>query len=285
MGDVEEASPEQKINIGTYFIMSAPVGEVDDVNADVSKLIGDSSVWSEEVQRKILRDYNIENLTTAPDSDGNPVLVSSFGQVDDVSYLDPNTGRVLEFDHKKRAWTKATDKKQVLPDEIAAYRDAVAKGVSRYLEEHYKKDKVGCAVYGNENGTLTICISAKNVHLSAYWTGAWKSVYTVSVKSKGDAEMKAALKVQVHYFEDGNVQLHSVNDKALKVKIADPDATAKDVATAISNHETEFQGNLEEMYVEMHRSTFKAMRRFLPISRNPMTWNLNAHNLAGEINK
>lgn len=29
--EYEEASPEQKVNIATYFIMSSPTGEVDDV--------------------------------------------------------------------------------------------------------------------------------------------------------------------------------------------------------------------------------------------------------------
>lgn len=282
MGD-EGASPGQKINIGTYFVMSAPVGEVDDVNNDVTKLIGNSGIWSEEVQRKVFRDYNLENLTFAPDPEGHPLPVSTFGQVDDSSYVEPNTGRVAEFDHVKRVFTKFSEKKVVLPDDVAAYRDAISKSLAKYVDEHYKKDKVGFAVYGAENGNIYIVLSARNVYLRAYWTGGWRAVYTLNVRAKGDAELKASVKVQVHYFEDGNVQLHSNLDKTLKVKLANPDGTAQEVVNAIGNHETDFQSNLEEMYVEMHRSTFKGMRRFLPISGQPMTWNVHAHGIAQEL--
>jgi len=108
-------------------------------------------------------------------------------------------------------------------------------------------------------------------------------VYTLNVKSKGDVDIKSAVKVQVHYFEDGNVQLNTALDRTLKVKVSDPDATAKEVTAAIANLESGYQNNLEEMYVEMHRSTFKSMRRFLPINHQPMNWNLNAHSIAQEI--
>jgi len=282
MGD-EEASAEQKINIGTYFVMSAPVGEVDDVNADVSKLIGDSSIWSDEVQQKVFRDYNLELMTTAADPSGNPMLVSTFGQVSDRSYIDPNSGDVLEFDHRKRAFTKVLEKRQKLAGEIGAYRDAIQKAVNKYVEDHYKKDKCVGIVYGTESGNITVCLSARNTNLGNYWTGGWRSVFSVNVKSKGDAEMKAAAKVLVHYFEDGNVQLHTALDKTFKVKIADPDATAKEVAGAISALESSYQSNLEEMYVEMHRTTFKSMRRFLPITGQPMNWNINAHSIAQDL--
>jgi len=282
MGD-EDASPEQKVNIATYFIMSSPVGEVDDVNADVAKLIGDSSVWSEGVQQKVLRDYNLEMMTTAADPNGTPSLVSTFGQVDDKSYLDPNSGEVLEFDHKKRAFTKVLDKRGIIGGEVGAYREAIQKALSKYVEDHYKKDKCVVVVYGNEQGGITICLSARNTNLSNYWTGGWRAVYSLSVKSKGEVDMKSVAKVQVHYFEDGNVQLHTALDKTLKVKVSDPDATAKVFAAAVANLESGYQNSLEEMYVEMHRSTFKSMRRFLPINHQPMNWNLNAHSIAQEI--
>jgi hypothetical protein len=35
----------------------------------------------------------------------------------------------------------------------------------------------------------------------------------------------------------------------------------------------------------MNQNTFKAMRRFLPVSRKPMEWNSTAHKLAADLNK
>lgn len=38
------------------------------------------------------------------------------------------------------------------------------------------------------------------------------------------------------------------------------------------------------MYVNMHRNTFKNMRRFLPVSKVKFQWNSAAHSLASEVN-
>jgi capping protein alpha len=283
----DEASPEQKLNIATYFIMSSPTGECDDVVTDVSKLV-DKSTMSNDNLEKILKDYNCENMVWGADPEDNkapPILVTAYGQVAADQYLDPNTGRVLKFDHKKRKFTGASDKKQSLGDDVAGYRNAIAKSVETYMTSQYKSGKVVSAVYGADNGQITICVSSKNVNLSNFWSGGWRSVFTINVGKKGASELKANVKVQVHYFEDGNVQLHTNIDKTASIEVGDEETTAKAVSKAINKIETDFQANLEEMYVNMHRTTFKAMRRFLPINRQPMTWSAAAHSLASEVAK
>jgi len=52
--------------------------------------------------------------------------------------------------------------------------------------------------------------------LSHYRNGRWRSFWTVTV-SGGQAEVTGVLKVQVHYYEDGNVQL--VTSKEVKEAI------------------------------------------------------------------
>jgi capping protein alpha len=284
--DYEQATPEQKLNIATYFLMSSPTGEIEDVITDVKKLVNDPVVLTEDALTKILAGYNTEQLTSAVDPDGNPVLITTYGQVAQDLFLDPNTGRVLRFDHRKRKITEATEQKQVLKDSIAKYRSAIASSLSSYIEANYKEGKCVAAVYGADNGTITVCVSAKNVHLGNFWTGGWRSVFSLNVSGTGSTEMKANIKINVHYFEDGNVQLNTHVDKTINVTITgDDEATGKNVAVAVAQVESEFQSQLEEMYVNMHRTTFKAMRRFLPVSRSPMVWNLAAHSLAGEVNE
>jgi capping protein alpha len=284
----DEASPESKLNICTYFIMSSPTGECDDVVADVQKLVPEKSIMGDEPLNKILKDYNSEQMVWAADPEDNkapPILVSAYGMVDATQYLDPNSGRVLKFDHKKRKFTAVSDKRQVLDDGVAAYRAAIAKSLEGYMSGQYKSGKVVSATYGADNGAITVCISAKNVNLSNFWSGGWRSVFTVNVGKKGQTELKGSIKVNVHYFEDGNVQLHGAIDKTAQVNVQGEEETAKEVAKAIGRFETEWQSNLEEMYVNMHRTTFKAMRRFLPITKQPMTWSAAAHSLASEVNK
>jgi len=281
-GEYEEATPEQKVFIATYFINSSPTGEVDDVLADVNKLVNDPSVLNDGTLNKILQDYNMEQLTVANDSEGNPVLVSPNGRVADDLFLDPNTGRVLKFDHRKRAFLEETDQKQVLNDDVEEYRKAIQTVMDEYAKNSFKEDKCHIAVYGVDSGDITVCVSAANVHLGNFWTGGWKAVYSLNIK--GSAELKGTVKINVHYFEDGNVQLHSSITKSAKIGKMSAAETAKEVGQAIATIETDFQSNLEEMYVNMHRTTFKSMRRFLPISRQPMNWQTAQHSLAQEVN-
>jgi len=282
-GESAEPTAEQKINIAQYFIASSPTGEVDDVIKDVKKLVNDDVTLNSATLAKILKDYNIEQMVAAKDPDGNSVLVTAHGQIADDLFLDPATGRVLRFDHLKRKFTEVTDKKQVLEESVNKYRAAIAKEVATYVDDQYKSGKAASAVYGADSGALTICISAANVHLGNYWTGGWRSVYQLNVSSTGSAELSGDIKVNVHYFEDGNVQLHTKFAAKVSITIADEKKTAPEVGKAIRKIETDFQANLEEMYVQMHKQTFKQMRRFWPVHKKPMDWDLRKHNLTAEL--
>jgi len=68
-----------------------------------------------------------------------------------------------------QVFTGETDKKQVLADNVDRYRRAINTAVQSYVSEGYKSGKVVVAVYGADNGQITICISAKNVNLANYW--------------------------------------------------------------------------------------------------------------------
>jgi len=277
---------ESKINIANYFIQSSPTGEVNDVAADVTKLVGDPALLTEEALLKMLRDYNQEHLDFAPDPSGTLVMVSAFGRVNDRQYLNPNTNQVLTYNHKTHKFTEVADGRSTLPVNIAAVRTAVAKALDGYTKTNYAAGKVCGMAYANNDGKLTVCISAKNVNLSNYWTGGWRAIYSVSVDKTGAAEVKASVKVNVHYFEDGNVQLHTAVERTATVNVsADADTTATDICKQIGKIENEFQTQLEDMYVKMHGTTFRQMRRFYSVTRQPMSWNTAAHALANEVTK
>jgi len=281
-----DATPEQKINIATYFIMSSPTGEVNDVVKDVIALVNDPAVLTDERISVILREYNTQNMVHATSPDGSEVLVTAHGQVDDNLYLDPGTGKVLKFDHRKQVFTGETDQRQVLTPEVDAQRQAIHAQLKAYCDSSYRDGKAVYGVYGTDDGRITVCISARNIKLSSYWTGGIRATYQLDVSKPGSVDMTCAVKMNVHYFEDGNVQLHTDLNRTLKVNITpDAVATAKSVVSTLDKFESEFHSHLEELYVTMHTTTFKAMRRFLPISGTPMNWNTSVHSLASEVTK
>jgi capping protein alpha len=273
----DEASPATKLNIANYFIMSSPTGEVHDVLLDVAKLVNDPSVLSDAAIRKIMKEYNEEQLQPAKLPDGRMLVCSKYNFHGDDKYVDPTTGKVYKFDHRKHTFSEDADGKSSLADSVNSYRAAIEKAIVDYIGAQYKANKCTVTVYGQEDGTITVCLSARNVHLAAFWSGGWRSIFSFNCKTKGTVDSKCNTKVSVHYFEDGNVQLHAAIEKNVKVNVADPESTASGLVKAISRMETDYQAALEEMYVDMHDTTFKAMRRFLPINKMPMTWNVNAH--------
>ena len=283
--DGPPTSPEQKLNIATYFIMSSPTGEVDEVVADVQKLVADPGVLSADALTSILRDYNTEQMIWALDLSGQPVLVTKYGQVGPDLYLDPASGKVLRFDHSRRAFTEETDRKQILAPSVDAFRSALHSALSAYVAESFKPGKAALAVYGADNGVVTAAISARNVNLGNFWTGAWRASYSLSTSAQGPSELKGGVKVSVHYFEDGNVQLHSQCDLSTVLVVDSADGVARKVCEAVSKFESDYQAALEEMYVNMHRTTFKAMRRLLPVNKQKFAWNIAAHSLAAEVSK
>ena len=256
-------------------------------HTDVQKLVNAPSVLTADALTAILREYNTEQMIAAPDLQGKPVLVTKHGQVGPDLYLDPSTGRVLRFDHNKRAFVEETDKKQQLSAAIDQHRTALHAALSAYVNDSFKRDKATLAVYGADDGSVTIDISARNVNLGNFWTGSWRSSYTLTLAAGGgsSSELKGTVTVAVHYFEDGNVQLHSSQHLTQSLTVDGADAVAKRVAEVVGKFESEYQSALEEMYVNMHRTTFKAMRRLLPVNRQKFVWNAASHSLATEMNK
>lgn len=279
MGEYSEASPETKLNIANYFIQSSPTGEVHDVLLDVAKLVNDPTVLSDGAIKKIMRDYNHDQLQPAKTPDGNMLVVSTYGNLSEDRYVDPSTGKIFKFDHRKHTFAAEEDNKQSCPADVGGYRAAIEKSLAEYLSGQYKKDKCTVTVYGADDGTITVCLSARNVHLPAFWSGGWRSIFAFNCRQKGQCDSKCNTKVNVHYFEDGNVQLHAAIEKNVKINVGDEASTASALVKTVSKMETDYQAALEEMYVDMHDTTFKAMRRFLPLTKQPMTWNVAAHSV------
>lgn len=72
--------------------------------------------------------------------------------------------------------------------------------------------------------------------------GRWRSVWTLKFKD-GDAsaKLRGSCEVTVHYYEDGNVQLKTKQEKVEDVSVKDDAATAKAIAAAIAKAESAYQ--------------------------------------------
>ena len=96
--EYEEISDEEKLKIATHFLLSSPPGEVRELLGDVQKIVP-SSVLGDEQIKGIFRTYNIDQQTLAETTEGEVMLVSKHGEIDDNHYVDPRAGKVYGFNH------------------------------------------------------------------------------------------------------------------------------------------------------------------------------------------
>lgn len=155
------------------------------------------------------------------------------------------------------------------------HRAAVHAAVRAYVDSQYDRARAASAVFAAPDGSLSIVISGSATNLRNFWSGSWRSVWSVPVPSGGaSVQLTGDVKIVVHYFEDGNVQLHQ--KKAVSTPVAaaaaTPAAFATAVAAALSAAEKKLQDALEEMYSNMSEESFKDMRRILPVSKVKFEW-------------
>jgi len=131
---------------------------------------------------------------------------------------------------------------------------------------------------------VTCCVSRCNKNLSNYWSGLWRSSWTVEMaEGASSVRLIGAIHAFVHYFEDGNVQLDDTVsfDDTIEVATGLPSIFVKNVREL----ESGFMSAMETVYTTMSESVLHGLRRRLPITKVKFDWENKAavHKLATDL--
>jgi len=274
-----QVTKEEIIDIANNFLLNSPPGEFMEVVTDVRALLPNESLINESAPRTF-REYNTDQMVQVESPKGHKVLITKYGEVSDGEYLDPKGGVVLFYDHIKQEVTgsRAISGGDV-DNSMESLRSAFEKEAFNYVAEFYPHGTT--TVYGRE-GKIIVCVSSARFNPHNFWNGRWRSVWTFH-----GGELTGHFKIVVHYYEDGNVQLNTDTTQTVNVSGGgSPDAIAGAAFKAIAKSEQSYQESLDSSYRSMGDTTFKALRRALPITRSRIDWNkIRNYKIGGAMGK
>ncbi|OVA02658.1 F-actin-capping protein subunit alpha [Macleaya cordata] len=227
--------------------------------------------------------YNKNHIISLemPNRSGD-VLITTFGELSDTEYLDPRTAQVAAVDHVKQ---ECTDVRPAADEELPSpyieeFRCDLDAEIIKYVGEAYKKGV--CSVYCT-NGKdaegpgsdfeLAVVITAARHSPQNFCNGSWRSIWNIEFKDElQTVELRGKMQVGAHYFEEGNVQLDASHECKDSTIFQSPDDCAISITNIIRHHETEYLASLEGSYLNLPDTTFKDLRRKLPVTRTLFPW-------------
>ncbi|PSS03439.1 F-actin-capping protein subunit alpha [Coniella lustricola] len=244
------------------FVEDAPPGELADVVADIKALtISDPNIVKDLAPA--FQKYNEEQFATVklPGS-SEAVIVSSHNSLDDGRYYDIASSSSFEFDH---ATQKASGvQSHALESQHSDLVKSIQKSLETYVKEHFPNAAFG--VYPTEGDSkLAIIVVGNKYSPNNFWNGRWRSIYLFD---PSETSLEGSIKVDVHYYEDGNVRLQT--NKTVTASI--PSGTGSAIAKEIAGAEKKYQEELNKGFNSLSEGAFKGLRRQLPVTRQKIEW-------------
>lgn len=235
--DSEESSDDQRdegrnpADMVSSFILHSPPGEFLEVLDDVKGIVRNDQLIDEQVS-KVFPKYTKTQLTPVKiEGCEHAVILSNFNDIGG-RFIDPRTKRSFAYDHVTGVvsdilpWT--------LPDAgstaeiVELWRSGLEQEWTKYSSEHYHEG--AGSVFASSSGsksdelniTLNACLEGHQFQPKKFWNGRWRSVWSLSFNPSKDkqAQLEGLIRLHVHYYEDGNVQLVSSRHCDQKISIS-----------------------------------------------------------------
>ncbi|ERS99883.1 hypothetical protein HMPREF1624_03250 [Sporothrix schenckii ATCC 58251] len=259
-------------DIVSSFVEGAPPGELASVIADIESLTISKPRLTDDLAPAFAK-YNEDQFTTVqlPGSaaGSQPAIVSVDSRVDpddDSRYYDPSSATSFAFDHRTQKASAAQS--HAVDSDLAA---STLKSLATYVKDHFERPAFG--VYPIDNGArIAILIVSNKYSPQNFWNGRWRSRY---VFDPSTGSLEGTIRIDVHYYEDGNVRL--LTDKPQSATVAgggsgSGSGSGAALAREIASLEKAYQEELNKKFLSLSEGAFKSLRRQLPVTRQKIEW-------------
>ncbi|KAL5598621.1 uncharacterized protein BROUX77_006455 [Berkeleyomyces rouxiae] len=236
------------------FVEGAPPGEA--LTLDTPGLVNQLT--------PAFQKYNEEQFTAVklPGS-SQPVIISPYNSLGDDCYYDIESSVSFNFDHVDQVASNA--KSYVAESANIDLINSTTKSLKAYVNEHFPSACFG--VFPAEQDTkIAIVIVSSKYSPNNFWSGRWRSQYLFDPATKA---LDGWIKVDVHYYEDGNVRLLTNKTVSGNSVVS---GTGAGLAKEISGVEKKYQEELNRGFTGLSEGAFKGLRRQLPVTRQKIEW-------------
>ncbi|KAG6814265.1 hypothetical protein H0H92_015380 [Tricholoma furcatifolium] len=292
---------DQRVEVASSFLLQSPPGEINDVLNDIRSIVADDNLLSEgllpairsynlaqfivvdvpgaghqsiisEAARAAAADYTSNTAEAAEEEGGEGEAEAEAEKpAGEERFLDPRSKTTFIFNHLS---LEASAVQQVeLNSDAEPFRNALETAVLSYISSHFHDGVGSVFALPDTPNQFIIQVVANKYNATNFWSGRWRSEYTVDLN---EHKVTGKVLVNVHYYEQGNVQLSTRHDVSLTlppaVVTSTPSASASKILALIGDEEGKYQTSLNETYQEMGEKTFKGLRRALPMTRQKIDW-------------
>ncbi|KAI9778312.1 MAG: F-actin-capping protein subunit alpha, partial [Candelina submexicana] len=257
------------------FIEGAPPGELSDVVNDIKALTVDEP----DLLRSLgpaFQKYNEEQLATVklPGS-SQQVIVSSHNALGNNRYYDVESQSSFEIDHSTQKVSGVQS--HTLESSHSELIKSLINSLSTHVKEHYPSASYG-AYPIEKDSAIAILLVANKYSPNNFWNGRWRSLY---IYNPDTSSLSGSIKVDVHYYEDGNVRL--ITNKPVSTSLSST-LSASDIIKQIASIEKKYQEELNRAFGSLSEGAFKGLRRQLPVTRQKIEWDkISGYRLGQDI--
>lgn len=176
-----------------------------------------------------------------------------------TKYVDYVEKKAFNIDLKTQ---QAIDIEDYNPSEsYPSYFNELAETLETYGNDHYPST-YAYSIIPKSSDEVHVILIGQRLNNENYYTGQWNSTYVIK-----NGSISGNIKVDIHYYEDGNVRLNF--DESVQDSIS---PTGKSIVNFINESENKITLKIVDNFNELNQKYFKNLRRLLPVTRAKIHW-------------